>query len=552
MHFSDTQIKQVLLSENYVSVEDMATAEQVALASRIPLLKALFEKNFITNDLLGQALAEWNGVSYIDLNSHPPEKEQIRRIPGEVAVQYRCILFKENEKSLTVTTDAPYDSKLVPTLQGLFPGKTITIAYSLPDDIDTQLSLYRRSLETRFSEILAQENRVAPEIVDQIVEDAVLLHASDIHFEPQPDEVIIRFRIDGVLQEAGRIPREYYENIVNRVKVQSRMRIDEHLSAQDGSMRFKEGGISSDIRTSIVPTVEGEKIVFRLLTAYVEGFTLRELGLSPLGQEMIEQSAHKPFGMILVAGPTGSGKTTTLYSLLRSLNNSQVNITTIEDPVEYKVLGINQIQVNEATGVTFARGLRSIVRQDPDVILVGEIRDQETAEIATNAALTGHLLLSTFHANDASAVIPRLLNMGIEPFLLASTLDIVIAQRLVRKVCENCRYNAGSLIISKQMTKEVLNRFFEGKDVDEYRGKGCTACGHTGYKGRIALFEIIRMTPEMQDLILKSPSAREIEQLASIQGAQSLFEDGVEKVKSGLTTYEELMRVAQIPQRETR
>src|SRR6185369_3135545 len=548
MPLSNTQLKQILTSENYVSPADMASAEELASTGHMSLAEALLTKDFITDDLLGQALAEWNGATYADLNSHPPLKERILGIPSEIALKYRCIFFEGNEEKIVITTDNPREPKLLSVLQDLFPDKKIAIAYSLSKDIDTQLSAYHQSLETRFSEIIAEEKRVAPEIVDQILADANQLHASDIHFEPQKKEVVIRFRIDGVLQEAGRFPREYYENILNRIKVQGHVRIDEHFATQDGSMRYEKDDLIVDIRISIVPTVEGEKIVLRLLAAYVGGFTLNGLGLSSSYQEALEQSARKPFGMILVSGPTGSGKTTTLHSLLRLLNKPEVNITTIEDPVEYRVLGVNQIQVNPATNVTFSHGLRSIVRQDPDIILVGEIRDQETAEIATNAALTGHLLLSTFHANDASSVIPRLLDMHIEPFILSSTLDIIVAQRLVRRVCESCRYSVGSDTLSKRIKPEIYKRFFGKKEVEEYRGKGCTVCGNTGYKGQVALFEIIRMTPEMQELVLKIPSAGEIERLARSQGAQSLFEDGIEKVKNGVTTYEELIRVAPMPQ----
>ena len=409
---------------------------------------------------------------------------------------------------------------------------------------------------------MASPRTVAPSIIDQVIADALLSRASAIHFEPREAEALIRFRIDGVLQEAGRVSREYYENILNRIKVLSHLRIDEKSSTQDGAMRYAphtgpfgtplryaKGGNEADIRVSIAPTLDGEKIVFRLLAEYVRGFGLSDLGLSEEHQSMMAKAAKKPFGMILVTGPTGSGKTTTLYALLKILNTPKVNITTIEDPVEYKMLGANQIQVNVDKNITFASGLRSIVRQDPNIILVGEIRDRETAEISINAALTGHLLLSTFHANDAATSIPRLLDMGVQPFLLASTLEVVVAERLVRKICESCR-------VSREMPASELKKqypwagdYIKDASATLYEGKGCNTCSHTGFKGRTGIFEFIEITSELQKLILKNPSAQEVWEVARREGARSLFEDGMQKVKNGITSLDELMRVAEPPEK---
>ncbi len=314
------------------------------------------------------------------------------------------------------------------------------------------------------------------------------------------------------------------------------MRIDEHNAAQDGAMRYARHGDVADMRVSVAPTLDGEKVAIRVLSHYVRAFTMGDLGLTAANQEILSRAAKKPFGMILVTGPTGSGKTTTLYALVKDLNSREINITTIEDPVEYKISGINQIQVNPQTNLTYAKGLKSIVRQDPDVILVGEIRDEETAEIAVNAALTGHLLFSTFHANDAATAIPRLLDMGVEPFLVASTLDLIIAQRLVRRICESCRTS----YTSKEETAALeIGRF--------YRGAGCNMCHGSGYSGRTALFECIEVTPQMNELILKQPAVAAICALSRAQGSRSMWEDGLEKVKRGVTTIEELSRVAQPP-----
>jgi type II secretory ATPase GspE/PulE/Tfp pilus assembly ATPase PilB-like protein len=302
------------------------------------------------------------------------------------------------------------------------------------------------------------------------------------------------------------------------------------------------------MRISILPTLNGEKVVIRLLSQYVRSFSFNDLGLSQHDQELLMKAINKPFGMILVTGPTGSGKTTSLYALLKLLNSPDVNITTIEDPVEYKMPGINQIQVNSQTNLTFAKGLRSIVRQDPDIILVGEIRDQETAETAVNAALTGHLLLSTFHANDAATAVPRLLDMDIEPFLLSSTLEVLIAQRLVRKICDQCRFSTS---LSKEEVKKTIpadvQKYFTGKHIVLYQGKGCASCGNTGFRGRTAIYEFIEVTPEIQELILQNPSTAQIWKIARKQGSVTLFEDGIEKVKNGITTLEELLRMAEPP-----
>jgi type IV pilus assembly protein PilB len=429
MKLDQQKIVDILLKQNYISQDDLVKAK--SLGQKESVIDYLLAQHIITKDLEGQAIAEYYDMPYADLNSNQPSQKQVLKIPEEIARKYRLVLFKINEQGLIVTTDQPELSVLKEVLPKLFPGKKINLNYSLSADIDDVFIYYRKSLATRFSKIIENKQRIAPEIVEEMVEDALSYRASDIHFEPEETEVIIRFRVDGVLQEAGRIPKEYYENILNRIKVQAHLRTDEHFAAQDGSIRLVKNGLNVDLRVSIIPTLDGEKIVARVLSQYIGQLNLSDLGLDSDYEDQLLRVAKKPFGMILVVGPTGSGKTTTLYALLKLLNKPDINITTIEDPVEYKINGLNQIQVNNATNLTFAKGLRSIVRQDPDIILVGEIRDQETAEIAVNSALTGHLLLSTFHANDAATAIPRLLDMGIEPFLLSSTLNLIIAPLLL-------------------------------------------------------------------------------------------------------------------------
>ncbi len=544
MELDQQRVKDLLLSGNYITQKDLDAAEVYAVQHGSNFLDYLLSQGIVTKDVIGQVIAESQGVPYADLNSLQPSRKEIRRIPEELGKAYRLILFSEDENNVIVTTDNPTTPDLTKYLQQVFPNKKIQIAYSLPDDINAVLPFYEAELATRFASIIQNQKQVAPQLFEVMIRDALAYNVSDIHMDPQDDEVIVRFRIDGVMQEVGRLEKKYYESVLNRIKIQAHLRTDEHFSTQDGAIRFKHDATVTDLRVSIVPTLDGEKVVMRVLAEYINGLSMADLGLSPSDQKALLKASQKPFGMILVSGPTGSGKTTTLYAIMKLLNTPEVNIATIEDPVEYKILGVNHIQVNNATHLTFARGLRSIVRQDPDVILVGEIRDEETAEIAVNAALTGHLLLSTFHANDAATSIPRLLYMGIEPFLLASTLQLVVAQRLVRKLCESCRYTRE---VNRDDLKAYIpspEKYFSSSKVTLSEGKGCRACAGKGYKGRTAIYELIQITQEMQDLILKNPSRKELWELAKKQGSHSLFDDGMDKVQRGLTTLSELLRVA--------
>lgn len=542
---TNDEIKKALLAGNYITEDDYVNAVN-AIGKNAPITDYLLNEGIITLSILGQATAEFYGVPYTNLDAYPVSKSNIAKIPETTARKFNVVLVSEDKSKIVIATNNPTQTDLIPTIQALFPGKKIDTTYALSDAIAAHFIAYQKPLETRFSKIIKENTRVAPEIIDEIIGDAITLNASDIHFEPVAEEVIIRFRIDGVIQEAGRIKKIFYENILNRIKVQAKLRIDEHFSAQDGSIRYtQKDGKFTDMRISVIPTIDGEKVVMRLLGEYVRGLTMGDLGLSRDDEEIIEAAARKPFGMILVTGPTGSGKSTTLYALIRSLNNPRVNITTIEDPVEYRITGVNQVQVNAATNLTFAKGLRSIVRQDPDIVLVGEIRDTETAEIAVNAALTGHLMLSTFHANDAATAVPRLLNMGIEPFLLASTLELIVAQRLVRRICMHCRHSIAVPQAELEKKFKQADVFFSEKTVTLYEGKGCDTCNHTGFIGRIGIFEFITVTPEVKSLILSNPASNQVWELARKNGARSMFEDGIDKVKNGTTTIDELLRVAE-------
>ncbi|MBI5139720.1 type II/IV secretion system protein [Candidatus Nomurabacteria bacterium] len=392
-------------------------------------------------------------------------------------------------------------------------------------------------------ELAAGTNISIINLVDHLLECAYFIGASDIHIDPQESKVRVRLRIDGVLEDAHSLPKEIHSEIISRIKILSGLRTDEHSAAQDGRFRSTVSNKNAiDVRVSIAPTYHGENVVLRILSDNAENFTLSALGFTEEDQEKIKKAIKKSSGMILVTGPTGSGKTTTLYTLIKMLNRKEISIVTIEDPIEYAVEGVEQIQVNPRTELTFANGLRFILRQDPNVIMVGEIRDIETASIAINTALTGHLLLSTLHTNDVSTTLPRLLDMKIEPFLVASTVSIAIGQRLVRKICEKCK-------AEKIITEEEYKRISEAtKDATilsnkkYFYGKGCESCNHSGYLGRIVIAETLLADEEIRNAILRKASASEIKQLAIKNGMTPMLVDGLKKALLGLTTVEEVLR----------
>ena len=381
-------------------------------------------------------------------------------------------------------------------------------------------------------------------LVNYLVEDAQNLRASDVHIDPQQENVRVRLRIDGVLQDAYVFPSSIHSEIITRIKILAGMRTDEHQAAQDGRFRcVLENTGPVDVRVSIAPTYYGENTVLRLLSDKAEEFTLETLGFSTADQKKIMRAIKRPFGMILATGPTGSGKTTTLYTIMKMLNTKEVSIVTIEDPIEYALGGIEQIQVNPRTGLTFANGLRSILRQDPNIIMVGEIRDAETAGIAINTALTGHLLLSTLHTNDSATTLPRLLDMKIEPYLIASTVNIAIGQRLVRKICRDCKIVREITPTERKSLADALPLDTIGKNRSFYQGQGCDVCHHTGYRGRIGIYEVLVIDGTIRDAVLRKDSASTLRNLAISQGMTSMIEDGFAKAKAGVTTLEEVLRI---------
>lgn len=540
------KLADLLLQSAYISSEDLQAARDFcSRTSTVNLIDYLLERNIITKELLNQAIAEGYHVPYINVKANPPSKEQVERLPEPLARQYTMFVAGEDEKKIQVVTADPTQMGLLSELlKALNTSKVIELNYGDPHEIERAFIHYQKPLSVRLQVLFENKGEmIAPKIFDEILKDALFYQTSDIHMEPQEEYLEIRFRIDGLLHEMARLPKVYCENLINHIKVQAHLKIDEHFSAQDGAIHYMYQHEKVDMRISIVPVIDGEKIVIRLLSKDVQNLTLNDLGLSGEEQEILVRNAKKPYGMILVTGPTGSGKSTTLYSILKKINSPEINIATIEDPVEYKIPSVNHIQVNEQTNLTFAKGLRSIVRQDPDIILVGEIRDKETAEVAINAALTGHLLLSTFHANDSVTAIPRLLDMGAEPFLMASTLELIMAQRLVRRICMACRYSSQVNLDTLEAKWTGIRRFFPESTLTLYQGKGCVNCNHTGYQGRVGVFEFLEVTAEIKELVLKHPSKSVLWEAARKNGTRSMFENGLDKVKNGLTTLDELARV---------
>ncbi len=393
------------------------------------------------------------------------------------------------------------------------------------------------------SELAKEQMTSVVKLVALIIEEAHGLRASDVHLEPQSDSIRVRYRVDGWLRDYHKLPLRMHSEVISRIKILAGLRTDEHQAPQDGRFRMVLEARPLDVRVSVVPTYYGENAVLRLLSDKAGSFSLKTLGFSPENASKIEEAVKKPYGMILATGPTGSGKTTSLYTLLKTLNTEETSIITIEDPVEYAIDGIQQIPVNSRTGLTFATGLRSILRQDPNIIMVGEIRDAETAGIAVNAALTGHLMLSTLHTNDAATTLPRLLDMQVESYLIASTVNVVIGQRLVRKICSHCKESRNiTLAEAKSLSNVIPAKMLERQEKFFY-GKGCDKCGQTGYLGRVGIHEVLVPDDPLRDAILKKAAAREIKKVAAESGMFTLIEDGFSKARQGITTIEEILRM---------
>lgn len=550
---SDT-LYNTLKELNVIPARELESAYKESQKSANPLGQILLQKELIADENLGKVIADNLKLPFVSLAKAQIAQDVLQVVPEIIARRDKIIAFERDNDGLKVAMANPKDKQIIASLAKK-TGDPIIPYYATEGDIENTISLYQKEMQSTFNNLLNQQvekakTMVAKEvpvakIVDLLVAYAYENKASDIHIEPNETQSLIRFRIDGILHDVLKLPHDLHAQIVSRIKVLSKLRIDEHLSAQDGKMQEKLPQEKLDIRVSIVPIVEGEKAVLRLLSSHSRQFALSDLGMFDYDVAKVKNGFTKPYGMVLSTGPTGSGKTTTIYSILKIINTRDKNIDTIEDPVEYDIAGINQIQVNPKTNLTFADGLKSILRQDPDVIFVGEIRDRETAGIATNAAMTGHLVLSTLHTNNAATALPRLIDMGVEPFLVASTVNIIIGQRLVRKICVKCRYSLSTSTndLAKNIPPDMIAKNFgDKKEIRVYLGKGCPICHNTGYSERIGLFEVMEVSSIIRNLIEQKTSADKIEEEAIKGGMVTMLEDGLRKVKLGITTIEEILR----------
>ncbi len=548
---------------------DKTRADQVKLAeiqSGSTQEDIIRKGSLVPEEKLVQAKAQLYNIPYIDLATAPVAPDALSSLPSEVADRFKVfpISIDRKEKALILAMADPMDLSAIEFIEqksGLHVKPYAALPSQIEDFIQTR---YTTSLTQEVTEALKdvapgknevrtleaskggfiREEKIA-QIVTQILDFAIKGRASDVHIEPQEKSTRVRYRIDGILQEKLTIPRELHESLISRIKILSGMKIDEKRIPQDGRFNFK-GEEDVDLRISSLPTTWGEKIVMRLLKKSGAVPELQELGLRGHGLKSLQDAILRPHGIILICGPTGSGKTTTLYSIISKLNTPKVNIVTLEDPIEYKIPGVNQVQINAAVGLSFADGLKSFLRQDPNIILVGEIRDRETADLAIQAALTGHLVFSTLHTNDASGALPRLLDMGAEPYLLASSMTCIVAQRVGRKIHEKCKetYVPETKIV-EEMKAELGSLWQPQGEVKLFKGKGDPECGNSGYYGRIGLFEVIPVTEKIGKLILQRSSASDIQKQAIEEGMITLKQDGYLKVVEGITTVEEVLRVAQ-------
>lgn len=557
MILDNERVKKVVKESELIDEETLNQLSEEAESQNIPLNEHLVKQNAISEDNLARLIAADLGISFIQFKGKSVDKEALNTLPEDFARKQRVLAFEQTPDKIKIATSKPDDAGLI-SLVKKKAGKEVEVYYTTEGEIDSGLSKYRVGIEKRFNELIEKQAKAAKgkeaedkpvaEMLGTIIEYAYHNKASDIHFDPYEKKIIIRFRMDGVMHDIISLPKHVLNQLITRIKVLSRLRIDEHRAAQDGKMVQKLPEEKLDIRVSIIPTTHGEKAVMRLLISQAQYLTLDKLGLSKGAMKKVKNAYERPWGMILATGPTGCGKTTTLYSILQILNTRTVNISTIEDPVEYNMPGINQIQVNPKTDLTFAKGLRALLRQDPDILMVGEIRDEETAYIAVNAAMTGHLVLSTLHTNDAATAPVRLGEMDVEPYLVASTVNVVVAQRLVRTICSECRK---SYTVSKGEAQKIENTIdvqdLFGKETVEgmrlYRGEGCKVCNNRGYKGRTGVFEVIEISDEIRRLIVTNANSSEIQKQALKEGMTPMIKDGVNKALLGVTTIDEVLRV---------
>jgi len=574
------QLRAFLLDADLVTEKQFDEAQKKAEETKQKVGDVLISEGLISQEELIKLEAYILGIPFVDLEKEIVPPEALKIIPEPIARSHNIVAFRKKGNDLEVAMLDPEDLRTIEFIKKKEPGLKILPRLTTPESIKNVLRQYQKTLEAEFGEIIKKEakgikiisekgvveekeelKKIAGEIpiiriVDTLMKHAILERASDIHIEPLEKEVIVRYRIDGILHDTMTLPKTAASGIVARIKVLSNLKLDEHRLPQDGRFKIETEEYRYSIRVSILPVFDGEKIVMRLLSETSKAHTLEGLGLMGDALERVQDNLRKPVGMILITGPTGCGKTTTLYAMMEILNIPGVNISTVEDPVEYRMPRINQTQVRPKIGLTFASGLRALVRQDPDIIMVGEIRDNETAGLAINAALTGHLVLSTLHTTDAAGAIPRLIDMKAEPFLISSTLNLILAQRLVRRFCnekekytltdseiKNLKKYCDPDRILKILKEEKIIKPKESfRDIGFYRPKPSKECPE-GYKGRIGIYESLPVTETIKELIVKRATSYQITAQAQKEGMRAMIEDGFVKAAQGITSIEEVLRV---------
>src|SRR3989344_4209745 len=580
MKIEQQQLKAFLLDSELVSKADIEKAEKEAKTSGKKIDDVLLAQKKVSEADITRVKAYILGIPFVNLEGEKIDPKILGIIPEPIAKKNNIVAFKKNGPNLEVAMLDPEDLGTIEFIKKKADLKILPRLTSIAS-IKYVLAQYQKSLEAEFGDIIKGETETLAKVAkdsgavadagelkkiaedlpiikigDTLMRHAILGLASDIHIEPMEKEVLVRYRIDGILRDAMVLPAQVAAGIVARIKVLANLKLDEHRLPQDGRFKIETTEYKISFRVSVLPVFDGEKVVMRLLPENAKGFTLEDLGFHGEALEALYKNIKKPLGMILATGPTGSGKTTTLYTILSLLNLPGVNISTIEDPVEYRMPRVNQTQVRPDIGLSFATGLRSLVRQDPDIIMVGEIRDTETANLAINAALTGHLVLSSLHTNSAAGSLPRLLDMKVEPFLIVSTTNAIIAQRLVRKLCGEPEKHILTEAELKKLGEHVdLERVLEflkkekivslkavWKDIPFFRPKLTAEC-QDGYSDRIGIHEVLEMTPTIKDLLMKSATSDQIEEQAKKEGMMTMVEDGITKCVQGLTTIEEVFRV---------
>jgi type IV pilus assembly protein PilB len=549
------QLGDILLDSGLVTQQQLAEAYEEHQRAGRALGRVLVEKGVLTESQLVAALAQQIGLKFVDLSDFPVDGAAIASVPPAVCRRYNALPIGYEDGRLMVAMSDPANVFAIDDIRSI-TGAEVKPVVATKSDVTAAINRYHRvdgdlddltmSMETEEDDDLSNIKEVVEDapivkFVNLLITQAIQDRASDIHIEPTERDLRVRFRIDGVLHEIMRSPKNIQSGVVSRLKIMAEINIAERRIPQDGRLSVTTNGKKIDLRVATLPCVWGEKVVMRVLDNSTAMLKLSDLGFADDNYERYAQSFTKPYGMMLVTGPTGSGKSTTLYATLNIVSRPEINVITVEDPVEYRIPGINQVQTNPKAGLTFASALRSILRSDPDVVLIGEVRDHETAQIAIEAALTGHLVLSTLHTNDAPSAITRLTEMGVEPFLVGSALDCVLAQRLARRLCTKCRE-----AYTPEPDTLMAARFpwHEGMDLPTiYRAIGCSACSKTGYRGRLALHEVMPISEEIERLTVERASAVEIGRVAREQGMATLRDDGMAKVMAGVTTLEEILRV---------